>query len=115
MARLELTIVGMQHRLTRSSLRVMRDRLPLNARLVREKKNEHDENAIMVVANEEPWTMHVGYLTRQVAAELAPRLDSRKLQIVSVLITEVVPHEGTGTVLVKTKRKSGSTKRKIRS
>ena len=74
---LDLTVVGLGYRVTPAKMEAIAADAPLAAKLVREPENMHDRNAVAVYLNEKPYTeLHFGYLSRTVAAELAPRLDA---------------------------------------
>jgi hypothetical protein len=80
----------------------MEDEVPLAARLKREPENFHDENAIAVIVKEKPYRdFHIGYLTRQVASELAPRLDAGTFNPTEVWLTSVDAETGNGELRVK--------------
>lgn len=68
---LTFTMVGVYYRLPTYEIRKLQDRLPIGVWLQREKSNSHDPNAIKVMGE----GRHIGYLSRQVAAEIAPRMD----------------------------------------
>lgn len=72
---LELSMVGLRYRgFSNAKLKRIVQSVPLQCRLEREPKNEFDPNAIKVVS-EKP-ELHLGYLRREVSAELAPLLDN---------------------------------------
>jgi hypothetical protein len=114
---MERLIVGTNHRVTRSTINVLRDSLPMKAKLIREPENAHDGNAVMVWLDEKPWKMQIGYLMREVAAEFAPLLDSGRLVVLEAHVTSLDPADGTGILFLKVKagKGNGSTKRKIRT
>src|SRR5690348_15448368 len=61
------------HRLAPAVERAAKDGKRLDAFLVREPRNEHDANAIVVQV---PEIGPIGHVPRAVAAKLAPRLDA---------------------------------------
>lgn len=78
--KLELEVVGMNHRVTLSTLAKLASDVPLHCRLEREPDNAHDENAVKVIVIEKPWAkkhdgMHIGYIARAVASVIAPAMD----------------------------------------
>jgi HIRAN domain len=101
--------VGMAHRLTMSTRRMLRDHVdeaPVTCTLVRESDNFMDKNAIMVMVadQESPYHgMHIGYLMKEVAAWLAPQLDEEEIIPVKTLLLKVHPDNGTGDLNVKVK------------
>lgn len=98
---MELTCVGMRHRVTPSTLREMSELAPLKIALKRDKGNIHDENAIAVICVERPWKgMHVGYVPRQTAAEIAPRYDSGKIRFTGGYLNTVDDESGIGEMSV---------------
>lgn len=77
----EIPVVGMNYRVTPSTMNKLKVALPVRARLVREPTNKHDENAIRVEIMDKPFAhdksgFHAGYVMRQVAFEYAPLLDA---------------------------------------
>lgn len=114
--RFETNAVGMQHRLTMSTRRMMvgylRKHERIDVMLVREPDNQHDENAIKVVIRDSPYKgMHVGYLPRTVSSVYAPALDEMVIQVVESWIWEVNPDEGTASLVIRFGR-HGKVKRK---
>lgn len=112
----ELTVVGIQHRVTMSTRRMMIDHLPITVALVREPENAHDEDAIKVVVNEKgnPYNkLHIGYVKATEAAVWAEHLDwaiyceetetRPDFILVGAWLTELRPQDGEGTLLVKVK------------
>lgn len=98
----ELSVVGLNHRVTATEFGKLFDALPVKCRLVREPENEYDENAIKVIAHPK---RHIGYLRRGVASSLAPRLDKKITEIVScelVSLDEDTEAEGILKVLTRT-------------
>lgn len=106
--KLELTCVGMRYRATPSTLEEISSACPLRVDVVREPDNLHDENALAVICREKPWRkMKFGYISRQTAAELSPRIDRGKLTLGESWLTEVDPDSGTGEMLVKALKSHG--------
>lgn len=71
-----LTVVGIHYRLTAPTVRKLIADLPIKVELRREPENMHDENAIAVWAMEKPYrNTQIGYLKREVAADLAGAMD----------------------------------------
>lgn len=104
----ELTVVGLQYRVTTSSRIMLADNLPFPVRLEREPENEHDENAIKVVAvkyfSHSFNDFHIGYLTRAVASEWAGPLDTGKLMIAEAWVTGIDVDAGTAELVVKARK-----------
>lgn len=75
------TVVGLQYRVPKGTRRMLSSHVPFAVYFRREKNNEYDPNAIAVfVAKGIPYAdMHIGYLRRQVAEVLAPKLDAGEI------------------------------------
>lgn len=98
---MEITCVGLRHRVTPSTLREMSSLAPLKIHLRRDHDNHHDENAVAVICDEKPWKgMHIGYVPRQTAAELAPRIDSGKITFTGGYLNTVDDESGIGEMVV---------------
>jgi hypothetical protein len=99
----EISVVGMQYRVTPSTLKYIGSLLeggPVECRIEREPDNVHDENAIKVILNESPYKgLHIGFFPRGVAALYAPLIDQGRLTLKTAKLTELVPvgahQEGT--------------------
>jgi hypothetical protein len=103
--KLDLTLVGMRHHVTVATLREISKVCPLRLVIKREPENLKDENALAVWCKEKPWRdMKFGYVSRQVAAELSPRVDRGKLEFTEVWLTEVDADAGLGEMLVKARK-----------
>jgi HIRAN domain len=110
---LEITVVGMQHRLAPGTLGFLSQATPLKCELVREPNNPHDANAIKVVVTERPWAkmhdgLHVGYIARQTAAEFAPVMDAGRFPFNDVWLMSVNPEMGAGNLLLRKSVKAKS-------
>src|SRR3954470_21608575 len=98
-------VVGVQHRITMSTRKLIAAKVKaedgLGCVLFRERDNPHDENAIKVLIDDDPYReLHIGYLPRKVAAVIAPKWDSGKVEIKRVVLVGMTPHEGEGEVKV---------------
>lgn len=95
---ISLTAVGLHYRLTISKLRKLQELLPLKAELRREPDNEYDENAIAVWIVERPFReVKIGYLKKEVAHDLAPKMDAGDFKPHEVWAVELVNEkEGIG-------------------
>ena len=101
---LDLTVVGLGYRVTPAKMEAIAADAPLAAKLVREPENMHDRNAVAVYLNEKPYTeLHFGYLSRTVAAELAPRLDAG-MEIAEAWVLSVDMIESEAELQVKARR-----------
>jgi hypothetical protein len=80
---------------------------PMKCEAMREKTNAVDKNAIKIRVREKgnPYDkLELGYLRRQVAAELAPKIDSGEVVISEVWLTAVYWDEGEGDLTVTMKK-----------
>ena len=95
--KLEVTVVGLTHRITKPTLRSLAMSTPFPIEFKREPQNIHDENAIAVSTSDRTMEFQgqVGYLRRQVAAELAPAMDAGELEITDGWIMDIDSEGGT--------------------
>ena len=101
---LDLTVVGLSYRVTPAKMEELASETPLKCSLVREPDNNHDANAITVVIKEKPYeNFHIGYIGREVAKELAPRLDAG-MEIVEAWLLDVDLIESKGQLKVKVRK-----------
>lgn len=99
------SVVGLRYRVTPATLRQISKITPVKARLKREPENSHDENAVAVLLMEKPWrNFQIGYLPRETASVVAPRMDAKKFTATEVWLTELDEAGGVGEVLVKYKK-----------
>lgn len=103
----ELTMVGMDKRVTKDGrlmLQDMAEREEFKVRLEREPTNRWDENAIKVIYDDPAIPMmagrHIGYVPRETAALLAPMIDSGALGVKRAECYEVFPANGTFRCIV---------------
>jgi hypothetical protein len=94
--RAELEVIGLRFRWKkdgRAALASMAAKSDITGiRLVREPDNKWDENAIMVMLPERLMGgRQLGYLHRQAAELLAPKLDSGSLEVVSAKLMSLDP------------------------
>ena len=100
---IELTVVGLQFRWTKSGREVLARSCPFPVDLEREPDNKHDENAVKVVIAADYKLKklrgkHLGYLRRQAAEQMAPRLDRGTLEVVKLWVTDIDPAMGEATM-----------------
>jgi hypothetical protein len=110
---MELSVVGLGYRMTPATMAKIAADCPLQARLVREPKNAHDENAVAVWLQEKPYNFHIGYLPRAVAAAIAPKLDSGEVEIVEAWVSSVDVIHTSGEIVVKARKMKSLQKREI--
>lgn len=115
-----ITVVGLQFRWKKDGRAVLARSCPFPAELVRETDNEHDEHAIRVnIAGDMKLTAlrgrQLGYVNRQIAALIAPRMDAGTVEPVKLWITDVSVESGEAELEARFRDvKTGSTKRKTR-
>lgn len=104
---MELSLVGMFHKLTPGTVRKLSTACndhPIKCRLEREPENPHDANAVKVVAIEKPWAkahggMPLGYVARQSASVIAPVMDAGEWDFTSVRLMSVDGMHGSGELM----------------
>jgi len=115
--KLELPVVGMHHRVSISTRRMMVAHVEdetVECHLEREPQNPHDENAIRVVLATTPYEgFHIGYIDRSIAAKLAPVLD-RGVTVSGCVLIEMDAVDATATVAVVLKTPVQAVKKKKR-
>lgn len=94
---IELELVGMNFRTKKEVRQHLKSQLSFAVKIEREADNEHDENAIKVLKG----SFHLGYIKRETAAILAPRLDSGSLRFKSGLCTEIDVDRGTAVCILR--------------
>jgi hypothetical protein len=96
---------GVHYRSSVKELERYARHLPVRVELEREPDNEADENAIMVVVTDSDFRRaHIGYVPREIAADLAPRLDKEKITVAYARMIDVQPKEGAVEIKVKFQR-----------
>lgn len=106
--KVELTVVGIQHRVTMSTRKMIADKLdkegPVKCKLLREPDNSHDKLAIKVLISEGVYkNLHLGYIRRVVNQVWTPLIDSGKLVVKTGWLIELWPSEGEAEILVEVK------------
>lgn len=104
--KLSVSVVGLQHRVTMTTRRMMAARIsdggPMEVKLEREPDNHVDPNAIRVIVTGGPYSkLHIGYVPRRVAEILAPALDKKQAELGMCLLTGVTPEDGEGELLIR--------------
>jgi hypothetical protein len=100
----ELTCVGLQFRWTKDNGRpALKKACPFPVALKREPDNEHDENAIMVLIDGDRKLTklkgkQLGYLRKNIAALLAPKIDAGTLEAVKLWVIDVDVDSGEATI-----------------
>jgi hypothetical protein len=105
---MELEVVGLRFRWKkegRAAIARMCDKSDITGiRLMREPENKYDENAVMVLLPTRILSgKQLGYLHRQAAELLAPKLDSGRLEVVGakLLRLDSDAEHNVGTMLVR--------------
>ena len=102
-------LVGMNYRVGIQLQSELAEHTPLAIRLEREPGNTHDPNAVKVILTEIRPDMHIGYIARDVAARLAPLVDSGRIGIEAAAVTEIDGENGSGTVIISYRKNISST------
>jgi hypothetical protein len=94
-----VTVVGLQFRWKADGRETLARNVPIPVLLEREPANEHDENAVKVIIAQNYSLkalrgIHLGYLRREVAAMIAPKLDEGSIEPVVLRVTAVDPKPG---------------------
>lgn len=106
---LEIPIVGLNHRVTPSTRRLLEDRVKegtISARLEREPDNIVDKYAVKVIISGSPYKgLHIGYIPKVTAAIMGPAIDAGKIDLETQQceITDIDAANGTGTMYAKFK------------
>jgi len=96
---------GMSHHLTPHTIDLLSDETPIAVNLEREPNNRHDRNAIAVRLDRWRVGTMVGYVPRDVAAKLAPLMDSRTIVISSAWLVKVEPGVAAGDLVIGFRKK----------
>lgn len=102
--KMKLSVVGLRHRLTVSTMHELEEELPIAVAFEREPDNDLDANAIKVVIADpllQRDGMHIGYLRRELAAEFAPMMDSGTFDFIEGAMTDIDAETGIGELEVK--------------
>jgi hypothetical protein len=113
--RVETHVLGIQFRLKQSAREILADFIPYTVKVMRERENEADPNAIQVYVddpNMPAWDGRLlGYIPRGVAKEISPKWDAREISYRSGTVTSMDISEGTAEVTLRFKK---SQRRKLR-
>ena len=102
--KLDLDVVGMQYRITRSTAHKLQMKCPIPVVLEREPENFDDENAIKVIIAKDADVfpgMQLGYVRRRTAEVLSLAWDAGKLQIHEAQLTKIDAEKGEGRMWVR--------------
>ena len=105
---IDLSVVGIQHRVTMSTREMIAKRIdlhgPVEVELQREPDNEYDRNAIRVVIDAGPYkNLHIGYVPRLAAEILAPALDKGSAEFGMAILTSLDARDGDGEIRARIK------------
>lgn len=113
---MELTVVGLQYRLSLSTRRMISQKLGegrIEVKLVREPDNEMDRNAIKVVIAKSAYKgLHIGYLRKQTALVLADAFDEGEIIDPETYMTALDPAEGTAELVFHYRKSPGTARKK---
>jgi hypothetical protein len=102
-------LVGMNYRVGVQLQEEFARHVPFAVRLEREPENKFDVNALKVVIDKEVRPgMHIGYISRDLAARLAVLMDEGMIEIEAAAVTEIEEQSGSGTVLISFRKKFSS-------
>lgn len=101
---MKIPLVGMGYRLTQLTQKKLRDNAPIRVKLEREPGNTHDRNAIKVTLVTFQKGLHVGYVPRDIAKTLAPKLDDGSVEITTAWLSSVDHLAGGGQLVVSFRR-----------
>ena len=87
-------VVGIHYRVGLADIERIVPALPLRVDLVREPENQFDPNAIKVMLTELFPDFHIGYLSRDIAAKLAPQVDEGGIWLEASVLRELDPSAG---------------------
>jgi HIRAN domain len=102
---LNVPLVGMNYRVGVQLQLEFAHKTPFRVQIEREAENKFDPNALKVVATEIRPGMQIGYVSRGVAARLAPLIDSGRIDIEAAAVIDIDETDGSGTVLISYRRK----------
>lgn len=101
LAKISATLKGMSYRLKPDTIREIMELCPAKVELQRDPENIQDPNAIAVFYLEPPHRgVHIGYVDRAVASELAPRIDIGEVEFEEGWLREAF-EDGTGDLQLK--------------
>lgn len=103
---LELSVVGMQHRLTPSTRKYLLTHVtkegPIPCHFEREPENPHDAFAVKVILDDSPYRgIHIGYLPRTTAQVIGPALDENRMRDVEAWLADMADTDGSGSLAVR--------------
>jgi len=102
---LKFSVAGMSYHLTPDAQWRLHNEVPIGVTLVREPDNRHDENAISIRLDRWRPGMMIGYVPRDIAAKLAPMIDTGKIRFSACWLTEVDPATAGGSLVVSFRKK----------
>lgn len=105
---LDISAVGLQFRLKRDVRDILAGK-SFKVALEREPDNRFDDNAIKVLMDDPKKYglirgQHIGYIRRETAAELAPRVDEGKVELLSGVMSGVDAETGSADLTIKIRK-----------
>jgi hypothetical protein len=102
---LRFPLRGFRYRVTEGTMDQMATAVPMPVTFRRDSINPHDANAVAVFLDKKPWIgFHVGYVPRDIAALLAPKMDSGQIEMVEGTLENLDGDEGDISVTVRKPR-----------
>lgn len=96
--RMKIPVVGLNYRVTPDNQMKLAEAVPVIVEFEREPLNHFDKNAIKVVLQSWKPGFHIGYVSRDFAAKLAPALDEGRLRVSLASLEQVDDEWGSGTM-----------------
>lgn len=104
---LDISAVGLQFRLKREMRKILEGKT-FKVELEREPDNRFDGNAIRVLMNDKKYGLlagqHIGYIRRETAAELAPRVDDGRVELIGGTMSGVDAETGGADLTIKIRK-----------
>ena len=101
-----IPVVGIQYHLSPTTRESIAEAVALKVDLVREPDNQFDPNAIKVILLEHTPGLHIGYLSRDIAAKLAPQMDEGRIWLEASALRELEGNSGELVVSFRKKIRS---------
>jgi len=101
-----IPVVGVQYHVSPTTVKSIAEAVALKVDLVREPENQFDPNAIKVILAEHTPGLHIGYLSREIAAMLAPQIDEGRIWLEDSALRELDSNAGQLVVSFRKKIRS---------
>jgi hypothetical protein len=96
--RMKIPVVGLNYRVTPDNQTKLARQVPMVVEFEREPFNAMDKNAIKVILGAWKPGFHIGYVPRDIAAKLAPKLDDGSMKVQLASLESVDDEDGRGTM-----------------